>query len=385
MRVAVHFLLAAFILCQSSVCANEMNELVDQLAARSYQKRDAAAEKLFNLGLAAEKVLEAGLKHEELEVRRRCEMLLNDIRNHEKFKKINAFLADKEGKKNIELPGWKRYRELAGSDKAARQFFVDMLLLDTTLFANLEGHPKEVQSVLEARTESLYKMLYPPGGFVGSRRAILKVKDVGLLLVLASHPGVSFPRQVSYKFTNFFYQTSIRNVLKDKKHPFRKLFLGWLAESEDEVIVAQMLQQAKYLNIEDELTDVAVRLAKNEKLPVRTRVHAFTIIGKQGKKEFIPLLEKHLNQKDQICSFSMGNNVSGQTQVGDVALGMLLVLTNQSHQDYNLAYTRSSNNSTYYKFNASFLGFSTEADRMAAKDRWKAWKEDNLTKPAKKK
>ena len=62
--------------------------------------------------------------------------------------KLDAFIADKEGKQKHDLPGWERYRKVAGADAASRQFFVAIQKADTGFLAEAEKNPARAGGTL---------------------------------------------------------------------------------------------------------------------------------------------------------------------------------------------------------------------------------------------
>src|SRR5262245_25106952 len=132
--------------------------LVRQLSDRSYRVRDRAARELLKMGLTAKKAVEAGTKDTDPEVRKRCADLLPDILQAEFRARLDAFRADKDGKKQTDLPGCKLYREIAGSDREAREFFLDMCTQNASLLELLEKEPARAGAAVAERCEQLQQL-----------------------------------------------------------------------------------------------------------------------------------------------------------------------------------------------------------------------------------
>src|SRR5437588_482816 len=179
--------------------------LVRQLGERSYRVRARAVRELLAMGLAARKAVEEGTKNKDPEVRKRCLDLLPDILQAEFRAKLEAFRADKEGKKQHNLPGWKLYREIVGNDREARAFFVEMCWQNAAMMELVEKEPARAGAAAADRCEQLQPLLRTPqSGRIPSLRAI---DAAPLFLVLSqsrSSPPANNPFQqnVAYQITN---------------------------------------------------------------------------------------------------------------------------------------------------------------------------------------
>src|SRR5437764_1072700 len=86
--------------------------LVRQLGDSSFPAREEASKQLFRMGLAVKDVLVEGSRDPDLEVRRRCRELLPAVLEADRQARLDAFIADREGKQDHHLPGWQRYRKI---------------------------------------------------------------------------------------------------------------------------------------------------------------------------------------------------------------------------------------------------------------------------------
>src|SRR5262245_66386297 len=101
--------------------------LVQQFGSASFQKREKASKDLLHLGRSAYPALLSGSSDANTEVRFRCRQLLPQIYELELKARLDAFLADVEGKKEHDLPGLTRFRKSFGFDNRARELYVSML------------------------------------------------------------------------------------------------------------------------------------------------------------------------------------------------------------------------------------------------------------------
>jgi hypothetical protein len=347
---------------------HKARELVRQLGDSSFEVRERAGARLFQMGTGVKQVLLEGSRDPDPEVRRRCRDLLPAVLEADRRARLAAFLADKEGKQRHDLPGWERFRKLAGEGRAARELFAEIQKGDSVYFLqDVDRHPEKAGSLCEGRCQDLQQKLY--GGFRGGQP--LALHEVAAVLLVAADPKVSMPGLPAYTVGNFLYQSSARTALTvgPQPSPFRKLVLAWMRrQAADDNGIYQALQVATNLNLNEGL-DLAVEAARARKLKGQPLAKVLTVIGKLGTREHLRLLELHLTDTTVVGNFGL-NNGRGVTEVRDVALAMMVHLTGQEHKDYGFLFSR---NHPSLKFHEVFLGFSTTEERDQAFRKWKEW------------
>lgn len=349
------------------------SDLVRQLGNDSYRVRERATHQLLRMGLAAKQALQEGADDPDPEIRRRCLDLLPAVLEADLKARVEAFVADTEGKKEHDLPGWPRFRKMVGADAPARQLFADMLKADLRLLEDVETHPDQAGDLFAARCQNLQQTLFGNRGgigFVGNQEQI-KLPDVATLLFVGSDPKVIGKTQLQsvYAVTNFLYQPSVRNALDPSKPtPFKKLLLAWMGQQTDPNVMTQLLYVTMNLNLKEGL-DIAMKVAKDNTANAHTQATALMVIGKIGGKDHVSLLEPLLNDKKVLTNFNIGTE-RVTTEVRDVALAMAVQLTGQSHRDYGFPFTKMDGHSV---FNYYSLGFVDDAQRDAAFKKWKDW------------
>jgi hypothetical protein len=172
--------------------------------------------------------------------------------------------------------------------------------------------------------------------------------------------------------TNLFHQPGIRNVLTAKgSTPFKKVILGWMSRQTEDGIMGHVLSTANSMNM-PEVADLALKVVRDKKVGPQGHAHGMVILAKHDGKKHIELFESFLNDKGNVSSFGIGNKLHGSTEVRDVALAMLVHLTDQKHTEYDFTFSREKGYSLL--FNAPFLGFTTPAERDIAFKKWQDWK-----------
>jgi hypothetical protein len=179
--------------------------LVRQLGDDSFEVREAASAQLLRLGRAAEGALRAGLKDGDSEVRRRCAALLPLARRSDLDVRLDAFLAGGDGQQAPPLPGWARFRELAGDDLPSRRLYVDLYRADRAVLEALAKDPKQVAAQLARRCDQLQSRA---GGWGPSDRKP-SAGEVAALLLSARCAGAALDVQAFYRLNNVFYRPAV--------------------------------------------------------------------------------------------------------------------------------------------------------------------------------
>jgi hypothetical protein len=349
-------------------------QLVRQLGDASYEARQQATQKLFKMGLPVKDLLLEGSKNSDLEVRRRCRELLPAVLEADRLARIDAFVADKDGKREHDLPGWRRFRQVVGDTPEARKLFVEMQKSECcTFLIDVEKDPGHAGDLCYARCQQMQEKLYGRfrTGVSPADHTPVTLAEMAAVMLVASDPKVQMPNFSSYMVGNFLYQQVARNALTgNRPTPFRKLTLAWIERQlGDDNGLQYALNMAVNLELK-ECLDIAVRAAKEKKVKGQGLGAVLTTLGKMGGKEHVPLIEAQLSDTTVIGNFGI-NRGSGTTEVRDAALAMLVHMTKQSHKDYGFLFADAN---AGLMFNAVFLGFSNNAERDKAHRKWKEWK-----------
>jgi hypothetical protein len=282
-----------------------------------------------------------------------------------------------DGKQKHDLPGWERYRKIAGEDAAAREFFVDIQKADTGFLAEVEKDLTRAGQRCALLCQTLVNQ--PQTKIINGvlRHQPIALVQIAPLLLIAADPHVTIPVQHRFLFTNLFYQSTLQTELRSgRSTPFKKILLAWMQRQADDESMAQILFDViNNLELKEGL-DLAVKAIRNKKLKGGGAAHALVTIGRFGDKQHLPLFEGFLDDKTQFCGFGIGRpnggNVQGNTEVRDVALAMLVRQTKQSFKDYGFAL--SGLGYDHLINNANYLGFTSDKERTKAFAKWKAWK-----------
>lgn len=352
----------------------DIAELVRQLGSDDFSVREEASQRLLKIGLPAREALLAGTKNRDLEIRRRCRELMPAILEAHRQAKLAAFIADKDGKQKHDLPGWERYRKVAGNDAAARQFFVAIQKADTGFLAEADTDPAQAGERCAQRCLAVFLRQRTLNG----RGQVQEVPtaEIAPLLLIAADPKVTIPVQHRSLFGNLLYQSVVQNELRaGRATPFQKIVRAWMErQAEDETTAGDLFTTINNLQLKEGLS-LALKAVRSKKLKGGGVAQALVTIGRMGDKSHLAVLEPFLEDRTQFCGFGIGRaggNVQGNTEVRDVALAMLVRLTKQSFKDYGFAI--SGLGYDHLMNNANYLGFNSNKQREQAFAKWKAWK-----------
>ena len=129
--------------------------LIEQLGSDRFAIREHATEQLIMLGLPAIPQLERASHSEDREIRQRSQMVLAVVRELDFFHRLKSFEQDADGSKSYGLPGWERFRELAGNTTASRTLFAQMQKAERELLGAESQAAEDAGPILDRRCQRL--------------------------------------------------------------------------------------------------------------------------------------------------------------------------------------------------------------------------------------
>lgn len=352
--------------------ANKAAEFVRDLGDARYKVRDHAARELKKMGRTAKAALLEGMKSADPEIWNRCVQLLPEVLALDLKARVDAFLADTEGKQKHELPLMEHYQKVVGNDVPARKLYADIVRNNAAFLEACEQNPRLAGEKYNVRAHELQQQLFGPWSG-GAARPQLQASDLAALFLVGTDAEMSknIPANNVNPVSNFLWQQQFQNALKNGEQAtaYRKLFFGWAENRTDVNSVSQTLSVVQNNNLKEGL-DFAVKVMKMKDQQIWSRAQAMTVVGKMGGKEHVAAFESMFEDKTQVTTIQW-NNVQLQTQVNDIALAMAAQLSGQQPKDYGFdaLQTQPSLIFAYH-----YLGFSTDERRVAAYKKWNEWK-----------
>jgi hypothetical protein len=354
------------------------SSLVRQLGADSFEVRQAAYAQLEKLGKSVVKELEEGAKDSDLEISSRAKRLLALANRTDIEIALDAFLADKDTKLILKLPSWERYKKVLGDDANARAMFVEMYTMEGPLLADLERDPKGFETKFSARVQQIQQNLYTPWGRVNQ----VPMGQVVALLFAATDSRATVNINSFYMMTNLFYQQNIQQGFKGNTGA-RKLLAQFFEQRADQNTMPQAIQIAMQLDMK-EMAPAALKMATNKNTQAWTRATALIAVGKLGAKDDMKAIEPLLTDTTNLGQIQF-NQIRVNTEMRDVALAALILLSGQDVMTYDFPYLKAVPriNQQYLAYN--YFGFSDNAQREAAIKKFKESQEKKDDKKEEKK
>jgi len=353
----------------SSSEAKRAAGLVRQLGSDSFAEREQASAELQKMGLAARSALVQGKDDVDLEIRRRCLDLLPAILEIDLQNRVAAFVADKEGKSQHDVPLWQRYRKTVGEDPAARQLFCEMLQGDTLYFLlDCAEYPDRQREILERYCRKLQQRLY--GQRPGMPAEGLTRGHVAAALFVGGEFKGNLQQLTAFMLSGLLYQPVVRTSLNEgpTAPPFKAVLLRWMNNQTNENVILQLTQLIQNLQLKEGVEYLAT-VIREKKVRGIFLAQAAISLARMGNRDQVPVLETLLDDRTAVGQIRF-NAVLGVSEVRDVALGMLVHLTGQSHKDYGFAFAAQQPG---LLFSPYYLGFTNDQQREAAHKKWKDW------------
>jgi len=381
MQKQIHFrtllILSSIAICQAIALADEAerslaesqrDRLVEQLGDPSFKTRESAAEQLLDQGLEAKPALLQALEHTDIEVRLRADQLLRSIVKADLEQRLSVFIDDVDGNKSHDLPGWEKYREVAGSDRSARELFAEMTKSERFLLGSIDGDQANATAAYAGRVFALQSSTIP-----GLSRSVSPA-SIATILFVGSDPNIKLDTMAGYKVYSLLNQTSVAKSISagNQSEVMKRLLAAWLERISSNGYLARSGLQ---LTMRYKMKEVGLRIAKalvaQEETSLSSLPYAMLTIGKFGEKDDFKLVEPLLENKSVCHTWSNGKfKEPVKVQVRDVALAVAIHLTNQSHNDYGFELLQKYEMTLFHVYTC---GFVEAAKREAAFAQWNSW------------
>lgn len=365
---------------------SEARELVRKLGSAIYKEREDATRALREMGRRALSVLETGIDDPDSEIRLRCEILLPAAEADDFEARLATFLADRDGKFEHELPGWKEFQTVAGSGSESRNLFTEMLQSPNNreLISGMAIDKAELARRLDARKVELYAKMYPRTPINGKfERYEPTLQDAVLFLFLETVLGDknANPRLGPVSVYTLVNRPRVKNELGTSKSAptIRKLIVAWAESRSTPYSLQQAMNLIGQLKLKEGM-GAAAKLIKLEGATPHQRLAAATAIARTGSAENVTLL-KPLFEDKTVFRFKVG--AVGEIRVQDAGLAMAIVLTNQDPKDYGFKQQNVGLPPGDAKFYPYSQWFASEEDRKAAFEKFAEW--ESKQKPTEKK
>ncbi|HKD38018.1 MAG TPA: hypothetical protein VKB78_14495 [Pirellulales bacterium] len=343
--------------------------LVPDLGSGLFAVRETATNRLMKMPIEVKPVLEAACKDADPEIRTRARRILAHVIDADFQRRLALFAEDENDSKHYELPGWSRFRKLAGSDRNARDLFIEIQRAESPLMESLDLGRDAAARALERRLQqTAFSGRYGSGGMP-------PLGTIAALLYVGSDKEVALSEDDALGICELLYQPSFRQSLAMGKQSeqLKTILAAWIARDAGPNVTVRNLSLAVQFNLKEGL-EPAVHLLAQPGLIPDYKVAALLTIAKFGGKGELPLVDPYLDSSVVIRPTDV-NGIVYVTELRDVALFASIRLAAQEPKQFG--FTRMGTNDQFF-YQIANMGFRSSADRDEAFRKWNAWRSANL-------
>lgn len=339
---------------------------IKALADASYLRRELAKERLRAGGESSRAALVAGLASADLEVRLVAQELLNSLAENRLERQIAILLESPAVEHQPDLPGWQSFREAVGDSDDDRALFARMVRDHTASLVwidRLDDRDPErpVDSVLAEMN-----------AFLPIDIARINEGDPvrwSLLLLAGSQPELRGAPVLSSRLRGGLLNSAVAEKLLESPHEetLRRLIGHWLKASAERYINTSMLKISLTYDCGSVTIPLATQTLESPQATPASVAAALVLLTRLNPAA----ARRHLprwTRDTRVChvwQIVATRRRAVQTQVGDVALVLLLYLEGHDPRQVGFEDIQADPQTIYREFS---VGFEDELSRQRARD-----------------
>jgi hypothetical protein len=343
------------------------DELVKQLGDASFKVREKAARELLARGAKAVDALKRGQENPDQEIRERCRRLLEQIQSRTALDQLKIFLTDLKSAPDRDWPAAERFLALAGNTKAARELYGELLREHRAMLDALAGEPKRAADVCKGLAKDIHERTR--AGFGKRRLTEIHVSRVELALILlgSADNRLTMDSLMAYHRAAIVRSATMTQALATADDPLRQMFLSWLEREPDAATIQIGLDIAANVPMKEALP-LALKIAGDKGRTAMAQASGLLAVAQLGTKENVKELAPLLSNKTGLANvtFAEAGRQATTVELGDVALGVCIVLSGQDPQEFGFDIRRPQEMRSY-----TYFGFTGPTQRAAALERWR--------------
>jgi hypothetical protein len=373
---------------------SKARELVQKLGSEAYVEREDAERHLAAMGRLARAALLDGVNADpDPEIRARCRTLLPRATAEEMKARLDAFLADTDGKYEHDLPGWHKLRATVrgewkmfgwtvtprpNADKAARELFIEFMQAPSGrhMLTALCGPPGELGQMVAARKTELFHAMYPRVGGVKPRNP--SIAEIGLVVFAESQiHSRNVPR--ANAFSNVITNSGIPALVRgtdDRGLAMRAVMTAWFDSRTDAADMYTAMNLATTMQNTEAAVRLSARMMAAQGIPGVYKGQAIMTLVRHKSTEQLPAIEKAFTDNSVLTTtIKIVNNmqVRQNIEVRDAALAAAIVMTGQDPNDYGFdGFPKTAGTNFSYAW-----AKISDDKRKEAFEKWKTWREKN--------
>jgi hypothetical protein len=340
---------------------------VRALGSSQPARRQLAKARLIGLGVSAEAALRRGLQSEQLEVRIASGQLLDIMASRLLEQRLTLFRGGTATDEFRDLPAWRLLREAIGDEPDSRRLYERLLRAHPQTLVWLERvtqSPGANRAIDERAQLAAIDELLPLGAAHTTQAD--PTRWALTLLVTGQSEFADTPVLASRVRGGLLAREVRRRLLESRDHqPLRRLVAYWLRSSSQNYVNATLLKLAVYYRCDAMALELArACLAQPHAAPASVAT-AMVVLAKFAPEVAARELPGWVEDR-RICHVWQMVAVrrrAVQTQVGDVAVALLLHLADEDPRDFGFVDIEADPALIYREFS---MGFESEAERSTA-------------------
>lgn len=353
-----------FVTSQLPTPAIDYSAEAGALNDRSHVRRELAKQRLLNGGQSAISALEGLRNSNHLELRLSAAELLAGLQQLQLENAISRLLSSDYHREKFDLPGWKLFKDMAGTSNNARQLFARLVRQHS---ASLEWLESLSAKSGEAEDSAYLEMdRYLPID-------IARINDGDparwtLLLLASSQSSLINAPILSSRVRGGLLNPEVSSRLKDSPHfqTLRTLIANWLDVTSQCFINSTILKISLVYQCNDQAKSMAGRILRDRNSAPAGVASALMLLSRlepaEAKRECAPWLDD--SRVCHVWQVVAVRHRAVQTEVRDVALAMLLYLDGHDPREFGFEDLEGDPETIFRDFS---MGFEHNAARGGAR------------------
>lgn len=334
------------------------------LNARSHVRRELASQRLLSGGKNAIAVLEPMLDSNQLELRLSAADLLESLRHQQLEMAIARLLGSEDVREQIDLPGWRLFKEMAGTSRGSRQLYARLVRQHRHSLQWLDSLKEKPDGAVESAYLEMDRYLPVD---------IARINDGdparwSLLLIASSQPSFINAPILSSRVRGGLLNPAVSVRLKESPHfhTLRKLIASWLDATRQYFINSTTLRISLVYQCDEQAESMASSVLRDRNSAPAVVASSLTLLARLQPEAAKAECAKWLDDS-RVCHVWQVVSVrhrAVQTEVRDVALAMLLYLNGHDPRTFGFEDLEGDPDTIFRDFS---MGFEHDAARGVAR------------------
>ena len=348
---------------QKPVDPAQIADLVTRLRAPSFRERLQAEADCRETGPAVLPALVKALQSPDPELRRRAQVLIEQIEVDGLDETIEAFLAPGS---ITTLPGWSVVGDLVEDSPEFRAAYADILRGNTSLVRAL-AHPQLISMELQRQMQN-----FGTTGGIGAQG--LSTANTSAILLMLIHPDANSPEDLANWTSRSISQAAIQRVNETAAGQLLQALVTRWVVTPRAGAAFDRLNSAMRLALPEAISP-ALEMLKQKTNPHQLNLAFMAIIRYGGAAEMAEV-ETLLSDPYELNTGRGANNEkNASTQLRDLALATLIEMNKQNPTDFGMRVLPRDQSGNVNTVTASF---DNDTARETAFEKWRAWSGKHL-------